>query len=315
MGAWGAGLYQDDVTQDIRNEYVNRLKVGYTNEEATEELIEYYDYLINDDDDGPLFWFALADTQWKYGRLMPKVKKEALKHIKNGMNLERWKEENIKLYPKRESVLKELEARLNSEQPPEKKVSKLTVRKSPWEVGDILLYKIKSDNRSSSNLSKIKNEELRASILERDKKSVEYLESSKYCNKYILLRVIGKSRSSQGSLPSEYDNEHAIVSVYNWVGDDKPNIDIIDHLSFLEDPHPLLKHMIIWKELISFNRRELKKLDFTVIKSDDKYKKEEDHIMSDVGIPWSNINNIDFGFIQLLEYAKEKGTLIDDTMK
>ena len=37
MGAWGVGLYQDDVTQDIRNEYVNRLKVGYTNEEATED--------------------------------------------------------------------------------------------------------------------------------------------------------------------------------------------------------------------------------------------------------------------------------------
>lgn len=315
MGAWGVGLYQDDVTQDIRNEYVNRLKVGYTNEEATEELIEYYDYIIENEDDGPLFWFALADTQWKYGRLMPKVKKEALKHIKNGMNLERWKEENIKLYPKRESILKELEVRLNSEQPPEKKVSKLTVRKSPWKVGDVLLYKIKSDNSYIPNLSSIKNEESRKYLMDEYNKDVEYLKSNKYCNKYILLRVIGKSRSSQGSLPSEYDNEYAIASVYNWVGDDKPNIEIIDHLSFLEDPHPLLKHMIIWEVLISLNKRELKKLDFTVIKSDDKFKKEEDHIMSDVGILWSNINTLDFHFIQLLEYAEEKGTLIDDTMK
>ena len=231
MGAWGAGLYQDDVTQDIRNEYVNRLKVGYTNEEATEELIEYYDYLINDDDDGPLFWFALADTQWKYGRLMPKVKKEALKHIKNGMNLERWKEENIKLYPKRESILKELEAKLNSEQPPEKKVSKLTITRSPWEVGDILLYKIKSDNRSSSNIEKVKNEESRKYLMDKYNKDIEYLKSSKYCDKYILLRVVGKTKTTKGSLPSEYNDEQTVISMYNWVGNDKPDIKKIDNLS------------------------------------------------------------------------------------
>lgn len=166
MGAWGAGLYQDDVTQDIRNEYVNRLRVGYTNEEATDELIEYYGYLIEDEDDGPLFWFALADTQWKYGRLMKKVKEEAIKHIKSGKNLERWKEENIKLYSKRQNVLEELEVKLNSQQPSEKKVSKLTIDKSPWEVGDVLLYKIKSDNSYIPNLSKVKNEESRKYLIE-----------------------------------------------------------------------------------------------------------------------------------------------------
>lgn len=76
MGAWGAGLYQDDVTCDIKDDYLDRLKIGYPNEEATEEVIEYNEDYIDDSDDGPLFWFALADIQWKYGRLLPQVKKK-----------------------------------------------------------------------------------------------------------------------------------------------------------------------------------------------------------------------------------------------
>lgn len=35
MGAWGTGLYQDDVTCDIKEDYLNRLRIGYTNIEAT----------------------------------------------------------------------------------------------------------------------------------------------------------------------------------------------------------------------------------------------------------------------------------------
>ena len=105
MGIWGCGLYQDDVTCDVKSNYLNWLRVGKTNEEATELMLEYYEDYIDDEDDAPSFWFALADTQWKYGRLNPKVKKEALRYLKLGTNLERWKEENPKLFPKRKKVL------------------------------------------------------------------------------------------------------------------------------------------------------------------------------------------------------------------
>ena len=40
MGAWEAGLYQDDVTCDVKDDYLNRLRIGYTNEEATEDVID-----------------------------------------------------------------------------------------------------------------------------------------------------------------------------------------------------------------------------------------------------------------------------------
>ena len=47
MGIWGCGLYQDDVTCDVKDDYLNWLRVGKTNEEATELMLEYYeDYIM-----------------------------------------------------------------------------------------------------------------------------------------------------------------------------------------------------------------------------------------------------------------------------
>ena len=79
MGAYGTGLYQDDVAADVRDSYINELKKGRDNEEITEELIEKYAGEINDSDDSTVFWLALADTQWKNGRLLEKVKIKALR--------------------------------------------------------------------------------------------------------------------------------------------------------------------------------------------------------------------------------------------
>ncbi len=83
----------------------------------------------------------MADTQWKYGRLLPEIKEIALEYIRSGTDLEKWKE-NKKQYEKRKKVLDELEERLNSLMPPEKKVSKLVIRKAKWKIGDVLLYRI-----------------------------------------------------------------------------------------------------------------------------------------------------------------------------
>ena len=116
MGAWGTGLYQDDDTCDIKDEYLTYLRLGMSNEEALEELIECNEELIDDEKIGPLFWLALADTQWKYGRLTNEVKEKALEVINSGKDLKRW-EEDKKLYAKRKKVLEDLRERLNTKQP------------------------------------------------------------------------------------------------------------------------------------------------------------------------------------------------------
>ena len=40
MGTWGTGLYSNDSACDIRGDYIDKLKRGKTNDEATQELIK-----------------------------------------------------------------------------------------------------------------------------------------------------------------------------------------------------------------------------------------------------------------------------------
>ena len=137
MGAWGVKLYQNDLAEDIKYEYTEYLREGKTNEEATKELILKYEGMLEDIDDGPNFWFVLADQQWKIGRLLPYVKEQALNWIEKGGDLHIWYESSEKLGNERKRVLEELSQRLNSPQPPEKKIYKHRYYICPWKDGDI----------------------------------------------------------------------------------------------------------------------------------------------------------------------------------
>ena len=114
MGAWGPGLYQDDVAEDVRDEYKDGLKKGTNEIELTDRLIEENRFSLPDPDDAPVFWFALADTQWKLGRLEDRVKEKALQYIEEGGDLRRWEKEDPKLAPKRAAVLQKLNCFLHS---------------------------------------------------------------------------------------------------------------------------------------------------------------------------------------------------------
>ena len=63
MGAWGVKIDQDDVACDVKEEYVEALRKGISNEEITEKLIEEYTS-YEDEEEEAIFWIALSDTQW-----------------------------------------------------------------------------------------------------------------------------------------------------------------------------------------------------------------------------------------------------------
>lgn len=155
MASWGPKLYQDDVAEDVRDYYKDQLKRGKTNEEVTKELIQDNEDIIQDEDEAPVFWFALADTQWNFGRLLPFVKEKALDYLKGKSNLKRWEKEaiNQKEYKSREKVLLELGQKLESPMPPEKKITQYKLYKCEWNVGDIFAYKLESDYAKEEGLS------------------------------------------------------------------------------------------------------------------------------------------------------------------
>lgn len=82
MGTWNIGLFSNDSMSDVRDTYIELLKQQVSNETAFERTYEEYQELIGTENES-LFWYALADTQWHVGRLMPVVKEKALYYIEN----------------------------------------------------------------------------------------------------------------------------------------------------------------------------------------------------------------------------------------
>ncbi|MDE6591489.1 MAG: DUF4259 domain-containing protein [Oscillospiraceae bacterium] len=143
MGAWGPGLFQNDTVEDLKYDYKSQLKLGKSDEEALEYVLEVNDTENLDDDEKYDFWLALASLMHDLGRLTEDVKKRALELAENpGYDLERWSK---KERPKREQVIFELKEKLNSPQPPRKKISVSRPFKCKWNVNDVFYYKLGSE--------------------------------------------------------------------------------------------------------------------------------------------------------------------------
>ena len=285
MGAWGTGLYQDDTTCDVKEEYLNLLKIGTEPKEAMEEMIINWEDCIEDVEEGPLFWFALAETQWRYGLLNDKVKEIALQYIEEGIDLERW-EEDQKLYTKRKTELEKLKEKLESKQPQIKKIPKMTFQRANWKIGDIILYQILNEN----------------------------LEDHKWYKKYVLLKMAGTRKSNIGSLPREiYYNEYDLLSLYNWIGNKEIDIEKIDKLKiiFLEEENVYEPIVTIVGEYF-LEKRNLKKINAKVIKNDMKNLYTDEVRKKYPRYHGHNINNFDTTVIEALEREEKRGNLVKD---
>lgn len=137
MGTWGNGLYQNDVAEDVRDYYIDKLKKGEKEEKITIEMTEIFQSFLSDYDDAPYFWLALADTQWEYGRLEKCVLDHALKYIESESTNE------TRLLLSTDEIIT-LKAKLNSPQPFKKRIVKHKSFHCPWHVGDVYAYLIET---------------------------------------------------------------------------------------------------------------------------------------------------------------------------
>lgn len=153
MGAWGPGLYEDDVAADVREIYMDRLRRDSNGEAACAAVCAALGDLDDDPEDGPVLWFALADTMWQVGRLTDEVQRKALFHLDDGADLTRWQQENPMQALKRAAVLDKLRARLLSPQPPEKPYRKPNLYTCPWQTGDVYAYPLDSEEAVSRGLA------------------------------------------------------------------------------------------------------------------------------------------------------------------
>lgn len=151
MGVWSASLFGNDTACDVRDTYIECLKQQMSDEEAYEKTYEEYAELIGTDEE-PLFWYSLALTQWRVGRLTDEVKNKALQFIsvKGGLDLY---EESKKASEKWKSTLECLKENLNQAMPQRKKFRKpVEYVRNPWNVGDVYAYQFHTEYAKERNM-------------------------------------------------------------------------------------------------------------------------------------------------------------------
>jgi hypothetical protein len=135
MGTWGVGLYENDTALDVRDTWIEKLRHGAPAETATAELLA--EWAAPDDD--PLFWLALADTQWTWGRLDPQVRDQAQSALADGGDLELWPPQS-KERAARKRVFDRLADKLK-QPPPAPRAIRVRSDAIEWKRGQLWAYR------------------------------------------------------------------------------------------------------------------------------------------------------------------------------
>lgn len=144
MGAWAAGLFDDDTACDLRDEFKEMLASGLTVEQATAELERRYEPASDPVDLEPVFWIALAAVQHSWGRLMPSVRDRAVEIIDTGRDVERFFDDTD-IRAKRQAVLEKFKRELLGPPRPARRIPRPSKKaETSWKVGDVFRYRLLS---------------------------------------------------------------------------------------------------------------------------------------------------------------------------
>jgi len=138
MGADGPAIFSDDFACDVRDDYRALLEDQIPDAEATRQIIAANPDL--DVDEEPVFWLALAATQWRVGRLEDEVRARVLDVIDSGRDLARWEEAGPRAVAKRAAALTALREQLTSPQPARKPIRRPWRYVTDLDAGAVLAY-------------------------------------------------------------------------------------------------------------------------------------------------------------------------------
>lgn len=205
MGTWGIGLYYNDTTLDVRDTYMQFLKQQLSDEEAYRKTCEEYEELIGTDEE-PLFWYALADTQWNVGRLLPQVKDTALSLIQENGGVFIFESNSAILRWK--NKLQKLKEKLETPMPPKKKFAKpVEFIRNPWNLGDVYAYEFHTQKAAENGL----------------------------IGKYILIQKVGDVEHFE-------DMVFSVIQVFDRVFDFIPDLDKLEQIRTLPLIYPPATH-------------------------------------------------------------------------
>lgn len=143
MGAWGTGVFSDDVACEVRDEYRAMIGDGHDGTVATDALLVAFREVLEDIDAAPVLWLALAVMQWRLGRLEARVKDRALQVLDDGSALRPWQGEPSLLAARRKELAKVANL-VKSPQPNRKSVCKRFKNTCEWEAGELIGFRVRS---------------------------------------------------------------------------------------------------------------------------------------------------------------------------
>jgi len=217
MGTWGTGLYENDTTCDIRDTYNEFLHEKLNHHEAYEKTLAVFHELIGDDDE-PLLWYALADTQLKTGDLIPHVKEKTLEWIKRSGGIALWKDSGNSHGWKKtlEDINKNL-TKSNKSKGKKRLTEPKVLNHNLWNIGDLFALQFNSKESKTYGIYK----------------------------KYIVIQKMGEGLSSW---PDK--NIKMRVCIFNKLFDDIPTLDDIDKIHLLPLDTPIRTQYICMSRLL-----------------------------------------------------------------
>jgi len=123
MGTWNTDIKGNDTTLDIYSNFFDKYNQGENQIYVSNEIKQdFKDYFMDTDDRNNSF-FGLALAQWETKCLEPEIFKEVEKIIKNGIDLELWKQlgADEKMLKKRQKELDKFLTQISIERPKPKR--------------------------------------------------------------------------------------------------------------------------------------------------------------------------------------------------
>lgn len=134
MGTWDTGLFADDTALDVREAWEEAVRRGRDPLDVTVEVLG----ALGEGD--PVVWLALAETQWRWGRLEEAVRERVLGLVQTGEALGEWA--GTPWEAERHRVVKGLVRRLSGPPRPFRPVRPPPPVAWPWPAGTLVAYQL-----------------------------------------------------------------------------------------------------------------------------------------------------------------------------
>lgn len=219
MGAWNVSINGNDTAQDLKKEY--QAAFFYNDAETALAKIDAYirqvGYDESDQEEWCDYYYSLADFMWKHGILTDGVRSRAVEMIDSEFGLELWEDAGIKTLEKRKKVLAEFREKLQSPQPPKKKISIKLYLNPIFETGDLVAIQLQTADKHYISGSNFTEQFFRA------------------CDgKYVVLRKVSDMISYTSEIEPRVRDHWAVFQLYGKIFDHLPTADELENVPWAD---------------------------------------------------------------------------------